>query len=374
MIRVLQMIGSLNIGGSQAMILNLYEAIDRTKVQFDFILDEPTQRELADRVIQLGGKIYEMPKFTGKNFFEVKRAWKSFFAEHPEYKILHSHVRSYASIYFPIAKKYGVTTIIHSHSTSNGSGIKSLAKAMLQRPIRYMADYLFACSSASGQWLYGNSVTSKSNFKVIPNCIDISRFSFSNEKRAIGRQQLQIDLDDFVIGHVGRFHPVKNHRFLVDVFAEICKEKHNAKLLLIGDGELFGDIRSYCENLGLTDKVIFAGSQRDTSLYYSVMDVFVFPSLWEGVPVSVVEAQTSGLPCLISDVITNDVVLIDSVKKKALTENEIEWAKKIKSMTRSDNRHLDEKQLCLLHAFDSYSVADSLTSFYEKVFGGEIHE
>jgi len=160
-IRVLQMIGSLNIGGSQAMILNLYEAIDRTKVQFDFILDEPTQRELADRVIQLGGKIYEMPKFTGKNYFEVKRAWKSFFAEHPEYKILHSHVRSYASIYFPIARKYGVATIIHSHSTSNGSGLKSLAKAMLQRPIRHMADYLFACSSASGQWLYGKKVISK---------------------------------------------------------------------------------------------------------------------------------------------------------------------------------------------------------------------
>jgi len=365
-IRVLQMIGSLNIGGSQAMILNLYEAIDRTKVQFDFILDEPTQRELADRVIQLGGKIYEMPKFTGKNYFEVKRAWKSFFAEHPEYKILHSHVRSYASIYFPIARKYGVATIIHSHSTSNGSGLKSLAKAMLQRPIRHMADYLFACSSASGQWLYGKKVISKTNFKVIPNCIDISRFSFSDEKRAIGRQQLQINSDDFVVGHVGRFHPVKNHKFLVDIFAEICKEQPNAKLLLIGDGELLDDIHSYCANMGLADKVIFTGSQLDTSRYYSVMDVFVFPSLWEGVPVSVVEAQAAGVKCYISDTITKDVCCTDLVRIKRLSESAVEWAQEILNSQDSTERLCGKTTLKQLALFDSQQVAKVLCKFYQN--------
>lgn len=258
-IRVLQCIGSLEFGGAQSFIMEVYRKIDRNAFQFDFVVFEGEVKDNSEEIKALGGRIYECPHYSPKKHFIFVKWWKEFFKIHPEYRVLHSHLRSCVSLILPVAKKAGCTTIVHSHSTSNGSGLKSFAKAVLQWPIRHMADYLFACSAASGQWLYGGKVISKDNFRVVPNCIDVSRFQFSQENRDVVRKELGIAADDFVIGHVGRFHPVKNHKFLIEIFAEICKEKHNAKLLLIGDGELLEDIRSYCAKLGLADKVIFTG-------------------------------------------------------------------------------------------------------------------
>ena len=367
MIRILQCVGSLEFGGAQSFIMEIYRKIDRSAFQFDFIVFEGEVKDNAAEINELGGRIFECPRYSPKNHFAFMKWWKAFFKSHPEYRVFHSHLRSCVSLILPMAKKAGCTTIVHSHSTSNGTGLKSFIKAVFQYPIRYLADYLFACSTVSGKWLYGNNVTSKNNFKVIPNSIDISRFVFSDEKRARGRQQLQIDPDDFVIGHVGRFHPVKNHRFLVDVFAEICKEKHNAKLLLIGDGELFDDMRSYCSALGLVDKVIFTGSRRDTSQYYSVMDVFVFPSLWEGVPVSVVEAQAAGLPCIISNTITKDVCQTDFVAIRSLQEGVEVWASAIVDSFTPKDRKLEQENRDRLSGYDSLHIAKELCVFYECI-------
>ena len=152
------MIGSLEMGGSQAMVMALYRAVDKEKVQFDFIVDSDKENVFVEEIQKLGGKIFRFPKFNGKNYLQIRSAWKSFFWEHPEYKVLHSHVRSYASLYLPIAKSFGVKTIIHSHNTSNGHGVTALGKKILQYPLRFQADYFFGCSELAGQWLFGKKV------------------------------------------------------------------------------------------------------------------------------------------------------------------------------------------------------------------------
>ena len=154
-IRVLQMVGGLNMGGSQAFLMNLYRNINRTQIQFDFVLDHPDERFFVPEIEKLGGKIYVLPKFNGKNAYEVRRAWNDFFCEHEEYKVLHSHIRSYASLYLPVARKHGIKTIIHSHSTSNGRGVSAFVKLVMQYPLRYQADILASCSNYAGIWLFG---------------------------------------------------------------------------------------------------------------------------------------------------------------------------------------------------------------------------
>ena len=189
-IRILHMIGSLNIGGSQSMVINLHKAVDRSKVQFDYVVDHPDQLYYAETIKQLGGKVFELPTFKGTNFVEIRKAWKTFFREHPEYKILHSHVRSYASLYLPIARKAGLKTIIHSHSTSNGKGIASVVKRIMQYPLRFQADHFFACSKEAGAWLFGKKVVDSEKFHILQNAIDVEKYRFNQEIRDEYREKL----------------------------------------------------------------------------------------------------------------------------------------------------------------------------------------
>ena len=237
MIRVLQMIGSLNVGGSQTMMLNLYRSMDRDKIQFDFILDHPDETYFAPQVEELGGRIYALSPFRGTNAGEIRRDWNNFFYTHPEYTVLHSHVRSYASLYLPVAKAHGVMTIIHSHSTSNGSGVSAAVKEVLQKPLRHQADVLMACSSEAGEWLFGKKACQSERFVLLPNAVDLRRYAPDPEKRRALRRELGLE-GRMVIGHVGRFMEVKNHRFLLEVFQKIHERQPASALLLVGDGPL----------------------------------------------------------------------------------------------------------------------------------------
>ena len=323
-IRVLHMIASLNIGGSQSFVMNLYRNIDREKIQFDFIIDKPDETELKDEIESLGGRVYVLPTFKGINILEVRKAWDNFFFDHPKYKLWHTHSRSYASVYLPIAKKYGLITIAHSHSTSNGSGKTAWIKDLMQLPIRYQADYLFACSQEAGDWLFGKKATRSERFKVIPNAIDAKKFAFDPSKREKIRSELGLK-DSYVLGHVGRMTEPKNHMFLLQVFKSVREKRNNAKLLLIGDGELMEKIKAEAGRLGVIDDVLFMGTKSNTYDYYQAMDVFAFPSLWEGLPVTIVEAQSAGLPCYISSNISDDVCISSLVHKLPIDEGVNEW-------------------------------------------------
>lgn len=334
-IRVLHMIAALEMGGSQSMVMSIYRSIDRSKIQFDFIIDHPDRDlELRKEIESLGGKIYNMPTFKGINICEVRKSWKTFFLTHPEYKILHTHSRSYASIYLPIAKKCGLKTIAHSHSTSNGTGIVGHIKDLLQLPIRYQADYLFACSKEAGEWLFGKKSVKTDKFRIIPNAIESKRFIYNPEVRKKFREELGLS-NCFVIGHVGRMTYPKNHLFLLKMFAKFSQKVKNAKLLLVGDGELMEKIVDETKKMGIYSNVLFVGSKINTYDYYQVMDLFIFPSLWEGLGIAVIEAQASGLHCLVSDTVPKSVdVGAGLVEFLSLDNN---WCKKIKKQIIREN-------------------------------------
>lgn len=366
--RVLQVLPRLRRGGSQMMVMNLYRSINREKVQFDFVIFTQDHDAFYDEITSMGGKVYSLPRFNGKNYFSYKKAWKVFFKNHPEYKIIHSHYRSCASIYFKIAKKFGLKTIIHSHSTSNGKGISAFLKNMLQRPLRKQADYLFACSDLAGEWLFGKKATALPNYKFVPNGIDINRFLFDKTARAKTRKDFGISEDCFVIGHIGRFSKMKNHVFLFNIFEEYHKKNKNSKLLLVGIGECEQEIREMAQKHELIEDVVFAGLQERTETFYDAMDVFVFPSIWEGFPVSVLEAQTSGLICLISDTITKDVKITKRINYFSLDELD-DWVTFLNSLTANEylNRAVGELEMKKLMPFDSKNVAKELECFYLSI-------
>lgn len=311
-IRVLQVIGGLNRGGAESMLVNLYKAIDKSKVQFDFIIHDANQNAYVKDIEALGGKIYVFPQFAFKNIGAYKKHWKEFLKNHPEYKIIHSHVRSYAIVFVRIAKKLGLRTIVHSHSTSNGSGKKALIKNLMQLPLRKECDYLFACSKISGQWLFGEKAVTAPNYKMIKNAIDTNKYKVESSVRDEYRREFCGE-NKTVYGHVGRLSVPKNHRFLLEVFKKIVTKDPNSLLLIVGQGEIQNQIEGWISELELKDNVIMTGVRGDIPEVLSAMDVFLFPSLWEGLPVTVVEAQAAGLPCLVSDKVTDEVKVSDAV-------------------------------------------------------------
>lgn len=363
-IRIVHNIASLHLGGSQAFVMNMYRNIDRSKVQFDFVVAPETKEGFYDEITNLGGKIFSCPRYKGTNHIQYNKWWDDFFNEHPEYKVIHGHVRSTASIYLKIAKRHGLVTIAHSHSTSNGNGISAIVKRIMQLPIRKQADYLFACSDKAGKWLYGEKAITQQNYYMIPNGVDLKRFEFDVNKRNQMRMTLGIKKDMMILGHIGRLSTPKNHKFLLNVFNKYHKINSNSKLLLVGDGELFDCIKEHIDKLNISDAVIMTGSKQNTEDYYQVMDIFVFPSLWEGLPVSVVEAQANGLQCLISDVITHDVDLTDLIQYLPLDEEL--WLGAIVEAHKKKRMGLTNENIQRLQPFDALTVANKLQEFYLK--------
>ncbi|MCH5186272.1 MAG: glycosyltransferase, partial [Oscillospiraceae bacterium] len=229
--RVLQVFGRLDCGGAETMLMNLYRNTDREKVQFDFVMHTTDECYYSEEIRNLGGKIYSVPRFNVLNIFSYIKAWKDFFKEHNEYKLIHAHMYSTASIYLRTAKKNGIKTIAHSHSTSNGKGMDAIIKNLFQLPIRYIADNLFACSLGAGEWLYGKKACRQDNFYILNNAIDTKRFVYDENIRNKLRRELDIE-NKFAIICVGRFSEVKNHKFLVKIFKETVSRHENSVLLL----------------------------------------------------------------------------------------------------------------------------------------------
>lgn len=328
-IRVLQVIGIMDLGGAETMIMNLYRHMDRSKVQFDFVENMNDGAHFDQEIRELGGKIYRCPRFTGKNYFAYRKWWKNFFDTHTEYAFVHGHIGSTAAIYLKEAKNHGIRTIAHSHNTS-AKTVRQVFYDVLAYPTRHIADYLFMCSIQAGVDRYGKkAVSDKNRAYFVPNAIDTEHYRFNISIREKTRQELGVSENTLLVGHVGRFAEQKNHLFLLDIFREIAERMLDAKLLLVGDGTLREKIEEEIDNLGLKDKVIMAGNRTDVSSMLMAMDVFVFPSLFEGLPVSLVEAQCSGLPCVISDRVPSDGVLIrEQVQVKTLGDPSA-WAEAV---------------------------------------------
>ncbi|AKN31954.1 glycosyl transferase family 1 [Clostridium carboxidivorans P7] len=363
-IRILHVLGTLNRGGAETMIMNVYRNIDRSKIQFDFVIHTKEKCDYDDEIIKLGGNIYSFPRYLGKNHFKYKKAWDIFFNSHQEYKIVHGHMRSTAAIYLKIAKKHGLITIAHSHSTaSRGNKVEQFVKNIMQFPIRYIADYLFACSDDAGKWLFGNNVIKKNNYRVIKNAIDAEKYVFNEAKRNEMRKALGIE-DKFVVGHTGSFSYPKNHKFLIDFFYQVQKKNKNVILLLVGDGELRPQIEKQINSLDIKDKVILTGIVPNVNDYMQVMDVFVFPSMFEGLGIVTIEAQAAGLLCIVADTVPKEAFITNLIEKISLSEGLEVWADKVLKCTKYKKRNTFKEIRSA--GFDVVEEANVFEAFYEK--------
>lgn len=366
-IRVLQVLGILNRGGAEAMIMNLYHEIDKEKVQFDFVVHSAEKGAYDDEVRQLGGSIYHAPRYRGFNHLEYKKWWRIFFKEHSEYKLIHSHIRSTASIILNEAHKLGLKTIIHSHSTSDGNGVPAVVKGLFRKNICNNADYMFACSNAAGEWLYGKKAMKSNRYFVLRNAIDTKRFTFNQQDRKQIRKEFRISPDQIVLGTIGRITLPKNPFGILQIIEAFSKKNTDFVFLWVGNGELLNEVKAKIAEKGLSQIVIFAGVRADIPKILSAMDVFIFPSLWEGLPVSVIEAQASGIPCIISDRITREVCLSPVVTTLGIDGNYSEWTMEIEKALNKDAR-LDTSAYIRDAGYDIHQTATWLENFYLSQF------
>ena len=357
------MLGVLGLGGAECRIMDLYRNMDRDRIQFDFLVHYPSDRtgkkcptsdELMavrepdyfdNMVLQLGGRIFCLPRFTGTNFVEYKKAIRNFFEGHQgEWNVVQGHMTSTAAIYLPIAKKFGgPICIAHARSAGVDSGIKGIATRLLRSSLKRpgITDYNFACSREAGISVFGEAQVDSGNVRIIPNAIDIKHFAYNPGIRDKIRAELGLS-NALVIGHVGSFRYAKNHEFLIRVFAQLTRLVDNddlneynmlhgmrIRLLMLGKGPLMDDMKKLARELRISDRCIFAGNKSNASDYYQAMDYFCFPSRYEGLPGSVIEAQAAGLQCLVSDSVTPEVNVTELVSMRSIKSEPRDWARKI---------------------------------------------
>lgn len=354
-IRVLHIVTYMGLGGLETMIMNYYRHIDRSKIQFDFLVHRNFQAEYDNEIAALGGHIYCAPPL---NPFSLKyfRALETFFSEH-HYDIVHSHLDCLSAYPLKIAKKYGVKTrIAHAHSKNQDHNFKYLIKAYSKYLIPIYATDFFACSEDAGKWMFPGY-----RFKVLNNAIDAKQYIYNSEKEQYMKSKLGIQ-DKFVLGHVGRFSPQKNHKFLIDVFESVEKLEKNVVLILVGTGDGKSEIEDKVRKLGLKDKVIFLGTRNDIPDILQAFDVFVFPSLNEGLGIAAVEAQAAGLPCILSDQIPQECRVTEDVEVLSLKESPLEWANHILAYVGREKKN-EFSAICKA-GFDIDDNAKQLEEFY----------
>lgn len=368
-IRVLHVVTHMNRGGLETMLMNYYRSIDREKVQFDFLTHRPYEGDYGEEIKKLGGKIYHLPILNPFSW-RYKKALRHFFNAHPEYEIVHVHQDCLSGIILKIAKECGIKVrIAHSHTENQDKNLKYIIKRYFMRMIPLYATNLFACSKEAGKWMFRGA-----DFQILNNAIFSRNYIYSSEIREKIRDEFGIGQSDLVIGHVGRFSPPKNHSFLIDVFAHVMQQEPSVKLLLVGndnDGNA-GAIKEKVKMCGLQDSVIFAGLRKDVANVLQAMDVFVFPSIYEGLAVALVEAQASGLPCLISDKVSSESKLTDMVHQIPLSGGVEIWAKTAIEAAKKTVRR-DTSEEIRAAGFDIEENARWLQNYYiniENQLGG----
>lgn len=356
----------MNRGGAETLIMNLYRNIDRSKVQFDFLTCK--EGVFDNEIVKMGGKVHRIPYISDVGHFKYVKELNNFFITNYQYKIVHSHMDKMTGLVLREAKKAGIPIrISHSHNTSSEGGIASkVYKWYAGNFILRNTTNFFACSNYAAKWLFKKKSHST---KILKNGIECDKFVFSQRVREEVRRELKLDTNTFVLGHVGRFAHQKNHGFLIETFAEFHKINQDSVLILVGDGPLRLDIKKQVENLNLQDKVKFVGIRSDIQRLLQSFDVFVFPSLHEGLPVSLIEAQGSGLPCIISDNISQEVDIGSNLIEFIALSDKGLWIEKIKGISA---KHVGRKNITSTLAKQGYDIretAANIEHFYLSISG-----
>lgn len=362
-IRILMLFTIMNRGGAETMVMNYYRHIDRTKVQFDFMVHRDERGAYDDEIEALGGHIYRMMPLHPLTFGKYQKQIAAFFDEHPEYKIIHGHCSESGYFVYKEASKRGIPIIIaHAHNSHALLDAKWFFRTYFKHAMRKYITQVFTCGEEAAQWLVGKE--SASSAILQRNSIDTQVYAYSETHRQEIRKELNIPTNAIIIGHVGRFNKQKNHAFLIDIFHAFVQKHPNAHLVLVGVGELMEEIQEKVQRLQLREQVHFLGVRSDVPKLLHAMDLFLFPSFMEGLSVSMVEAQCAGLPCVVSDTIPSEVSMSDLVSFLSLKAPVSEWVKEMEFMMNRDIERKDYPSVITQVGYDIRKNAEWLQNYY----------
>ncbi|MDO5396831.1 MAG: glycosyltransferase family 1 protein [bacterium] len=326
MIRILHSVSNMDRAGIETMLMNYYRHIDREKIQFDFLCNKKKPGAYDDEIIKMGGRIFHSPGLNPIKYFEYMKFIKKLISEYPEYKIVHAHNGAFGVYSLHGAKLAGVPIrIFHAHGASITKDWKLPLKLICKSRLNSNMNQHWSCGIESAKCYFGEKTVRNNDYLLIHNAIELDRFVFNMKVRADMRSKHKLE-DKIVIGHVGRFMVQKNHKKLLEVFGEIHRLEQYAVLVLLGDGELEDEIKNYADKLGIRNYVMFMGNVSNVNEWYQAFDVFVLPSIWEGLPVVGIEAQTADLPCVFSSGITRETAITENASFVALDEENHVWA------------------------------------------------
>lgn len=376
--RVLVLDTVMDRGGAETMMMNYLRHFNRDEVVYDFLVNRDYRAAYEDEIEMLGGRIYRMCPMYPQYFGRYKKEFRQFLAEHPEYRIIHSNLEERS--YFPlrIAQEMGIPVrIAHAHNRPVGFDVKSIFREYFRMRLPKYVTHMFACGTEAGDWLFGE----KNRDKVIQqrNAIDTKTYRYDSRTAASVRSEFGVtDPNTFVLGHVGRFFPQKNHMFLIDIFAAVHKQQPNSVLWLVGGGELNDELKNQVKakvnELGLADAVKFFGVRSDVQRIMQGMDAFVLPSLYEGLPVTMIEAQAAGLPCTISDRVPSQCNITGTVQSVNLDADPMQWADRILQQykTTDINQRACGPERVTEAGFDIEANAEWLQRFYKEALSSAI--
>lgn len=361
-VRVLHNIVLMDTGGIETLVMNLYKHIDRERLQFDFLVHRPQEGYYEKQIRDYGGKVFRTCPFNPVHQGQFKKECMEVFENHPEYKVFHAHqeLNLWTLRY---AHQAGIPTrIAHSHNAKTVINLKYFFFLYEKMFIKKHCTDMFMCSTPAGEWSFGKKAVKDGRVEFIKNGIETSRFKYDEQTRRELREELGVG-DKIVIGHIGRFMQQKNHSFLLEIFKIIHDKNPNTVLALCGEGRLEDDIKKKASELGIENDILFLGVRSDTNRVYQAYDLFLFPSLWEGLPLTGIEAQTAGLPVLMSDIITPETIVTDNVTQFSLNQSAEAWADKALDILSNFNRTDCQPQVKKA-GFDVRDTAEWLQSLY----------
>lgn len=364
-IKIAQIIGKWVGGGVEAVVMNYYRNIDHSKIQFDFFCDEDSTNIPYEEIEKYGGKVILIPPY--QKIFEYQKILKKELKKE-NYKIIHSHINTLSVFPLYAAKKVGIPIrIAHSHSTTNKKEWKRNIIKQLLRPFSkiYATDYM-ACSEHAGRWLFGNRAYDEGKVYLLNNAIDVNKFKYDENIRNKKRNELKIEKDTLVIGHVGRFVTTKNHAFLVNIFNEMHKKNKNTMLILIGKGPLENSIKKKISMLGIEDSVKLLGQINNTNEIYQAFDILILPSLYEGLGMVAIEAQCSGCPCICSRNVPKETKISDIIEYVDLNDDVTIWINKIYKYKNIKRKSYEEETS--KNGYNVYTEVKKLEEKYKSYY------
>lgn len=361
-IRVLHNIALMDTGGIETLVMNLYRHIDRERLLFDFLVHRPQEGYYEKEIREYGGKVYRTCPFNPIKIKQYEKECKAILSSHPEYKVFHVH-QELALWPLEYAHQLGIPTrICHSHNAKSVVNLKYFFFLYQKMFVKKHCTDMFMCSPLAGEWTFGKKTVASGDVKFIKGNIETEKFRFNEQVRREVREKYGIG-DKIVIGHIGRFMQQKNHMFLLEIFSIIHKKNPNTVLFLCGCGRLEDEIKKRATELGIYNDIIHIDVDPQTWRLYQAFDLFLFPSLWEGLPLTGIEAQTAGLPVLMSDVIADETVVTNNVTKFSLAESAENWADKALGILSEFNR-VDCRDQVVKAGFDVRNTAEWLQAFY----------